>query len=267
MGLPNTVNMVYEQMIRDEAAREAEKGPRKPHHYPSEACAMVDGKFEGRCRRATWLSWKGVPKTNPMDAPALFKVRAGDLIHQALNSAMARALAAQGYVPAPVEEWLGEEVEFQWTAPGLRYEYSGRMDNLFRHGDGLVRAEWKSTYGRGADFIKRDGPKMENLLQCKVYLKQDAVPALEGIVLMYAARDSGFLFGYWVYDDPAGLLVESMNSSRRQVVPVTLDGIVAATSMLEEYLDGDVPPPCDFVKDRDWQCDYCSWRKHCDKNP
>ena len=66
------------------------------------------------------------------------------------------------------------------------------------------------------------------------------------VVLLYAARVSGYVFGYLVSKDPAGLLVEHMNSSKVEVVPITMGGVVSATKMLEEYLDGDAPPPKDF---------------------
>ena len=252
----NMVNLLYEQTLRDEAEKKAARGPRKPHHYPSSACAIVKGKFEGKCRRATWFEWKGFEPTNPMDAPALFKTNTGNLIHGQLNDILSRALEGLGYGRG------SEEVEFHWTPEGLKYEFSGRMDNVFVHDGVRYKAEWKSTYGRGADFIKRDGPKIENLLQCLIYLEQAEVPA-NYVVLLYAARDSGYVFGYLVSKDPAGLLVEHMNSSKVEVIPVTMVGVISATKILEEYLEGDAPPPKDFHGT--WQCDYCSFRKLCDK--
>ena len=257
----NFVNLIYAQVLVDEADKKKAKGPRKPHHYPSSACAMIKGKFEGACRRATWFSWKNTAVTDPMDAPALFKINTGNLIHSQLNGVMARALERLDYKQ---EDAQGEEVEFHHTFDGLRYEHSGRMDNVFIHDGKRYKAEWKSTYGKGADFIKRDGPKIEHLMQCLVYLEQPEIQT-DGMILLYATRDSGFIFGYQVSRDSGGLLLEHMNSAKVEVSPVTLPAVVGALQMLEEYVDGEVPPPCDF-HDGDWQCKYCSFKTYCHTN-
>jgi hypothetical protein len=255
----NMVNLIYQQALVDEEEKRKAKGPRKPHHYPSSACAVIRGKFEGACRRATWFSWKDVPRTDPMDAPALFKINTGNLVHAQLNGMLARALGRLGFVQ---EDVPGEEAEFHHTFEGLRYEHSGRMDNVFVHDGMRYKAEWKSTYGKGADFIKRDGPKVEHLLQCLLYLEQPEIKT-DGTVLLYATRDSGFVFGYQVSKDPGGLLLEHMNSAKVEVAPVELPAVVGALQMLEEYVDGDVPPPKDYHGT--WNCDYCPYRKLCDR--
>lgn len=265
----NVVNAIYEQTLFEERQRKAARAaldkaraeagePRR--HYPSSACAMVNGKFEGKCRRATWFSWKDFEETDPPDAPALFKMRTGDLIHEQLSATLVNALVRAGFEQP---EDAGAEQSFRWRAPGLKYEFSGRMDHVFMRDGKRYKAEWKSTYGRGADFIKRDGPKVEHLLQCSVYLEQDEIPT-DGTVLLYAARDSGLIFGYQVSKDgpTGGLLLEHMNSSKVEVSPVKFQGLLEATMMLEEYLDGDEPPPKDFGPGC-WQCDYCSYAKLC----
>lgn len=255
----NTVNVLYSQLLR-----ENEERPRKQRHYPSSACAVCNGEFHGKCRRATWYEWKGKPRTNPIDAPGLFKMQVGDMIHEHLSATLDRGLAELGFKEECYRgpDGVGEEVALLWQPEGLKYPFSGRMDKRLVREDGYrIAMEWKSTYGRGADFIKRDGPKDDNLLQCALYLEQDAFP-VDGIALMYAARDSGYMFGYWVTRHEAGLKVEHMGSTRVSFSPLGWPAIRAATLMLEETLDGDEPPDRDY-KRSEWRCDYCGHQKLC----
>ena len=258
----NSVNLVYEQTLAEEKLRSK---PRSPRHYPSSACAILAGKFSGHCRRATWYEWRGYEKTNPPDAPALFKMRTGNLIHEMLDGLLERSLLEKGYKVEHLQlegEGRGDEVRSLWQMPGLRYPFSGKLDKRFVSPEGeRILAEWKSTYGRGIDDVKANGPKEEALLQLYIYLRQDAWP-VDATILMYAARDSGMLLGYWVTLDGAGLKIEYMNSAKTQLFPITDEDVVGATAMLEEYLEGDEPPPRDF-QDKDWQDKYCSYRNLC----
>lgn len=266
--LLNAVNLIYRQSIAENVRR-----LRKPRHYPSSACAVVRGEFVGKCRRATWFSWKGVAETNPPDAPALFKMRTGDLIHGQLSGLLDRALLAQGYREEMLRgDGLGDEVEEEgpdgqrgsvtWPFPGLKFPMSGRMDKRFLSPEGAaVSAEWKSTYGRGADDVKANGPKIEALLQSYLYLRQDRYP-LDATILLYATRDSGYLYGFWVTLSGEGLRAESMNSSKVFEVPLADGDISGPTAELEGYLGGTEPPPCDYSP-KDWQCNYCSYKDFC----
>lgn len=254
----NTVNLVYEQLLKENEFRE-----RSHRHYPSGACANIDGQFVGKCRRATWCEWhNNIEKTNPIDAPALFKMQVGDLIHNHLDNIMDRALLDKGFEQVPDED-VGNEKAFIWQCSFLKYPFSGRKDKRFKYQDKIYTAEWKSTYGRGTDYIKKDGPKIENLLQCAIYLEQDIYP-INDIILMYAARDTGYLFGYFISKEDSGFRLEHMNSSKVEIVKFNFNWIIDAIKMLEEYLDGDVPPPKDYQMNKDWQCNYCSYQKWCD---
>jgi hypothetical protein len=270
----NTVNLTYAQTLADEAARER---ARKPRHYPSGACAYLkSGRFTGKCRRATWLEWNGATKTDPIDAPALFKMRVGDLIHEMLDGLLNRALEAEGWAPeqhagenGSVAEGIGAETSLIWQSEGLKYPFSGRLDKRFVKGGVRLAAEWKSTYGRGADFIKKDGPKEDALLQVAVYLEQDTFPVDE-VALMYAARDSGYLMGYAITKGSDGMLeYETMGSSLHTVSEVSWEGVKAATLELESALEDEaMPPPRDYGpqnpdKSNKWRCDYCSYAKLC----
>ena len=259
----NSVSLVYAQVLAEAGKRE-----RKPRHYPSSACATIGGKFVGKCRRATWYEWKGVERTDSPDAPALFKMGVGDMIHEKLSGYLERALLTQGYREEHVTDYkgtyegVGDEVAVLWQEDSLKYPFSGRMDKRFISPEGLrVVAEWKSTYGAGIDDVKRNGPKVEALLQIACYLRQKAFE-VDAAILMYAARDSGYLFGYWIEEDPKGLCVRHMNSTKVEVSPVSYGAVVECTRMLEEYFEGAEPPPCDFTE-KDWQCRYCSHRRLC----
>lgn len=260
----NTVNLVYEQQLLDEESRRRQRSRK---HYPSSACAVVSGKFVGHCRRATWFEWVGADRTDPPDAPALFKMRVGDMIHEHLSESLTRALVRQGWEveSSPGE---GDEVPFEWTAQGLKFPFSGRIDKRFVRDGHRMACEWKSTYGRGSDDVKANGPKEDALLQCACYLEQDVLPVDE-ILLMYAARDTGLLQGFSVTKEPDGLLCESMNSTKVIKSRVTFGAILEATSSLESFLDNEAAPPSmDYGSgnpDRStaWRCSYCSYAKVC----
>lgn len=254
----NLVNVLYSKTLMENETRE-----RKPRHYPSSACAILDGKLVGKCRRATWYDWRGAERTNPMDAPALFKINVGNLIHDHLDGVLTRGLLELGFREEDLAgEGLGDEVALIWHPEGLEYPFSSRMDKRLIGPDGLrLGVEWKSTYGRGADYIKRDGPKEDNLLQCALYLEQDVHP-LDAIALVYAARDSGYAFGYWVSKHGDGLRVEHMGSTKVQFSPLGWPAIREGTLTVEEALRSDSPPPCDYGP-KDWQCNYCPYKDLC----
>ena len=255
----NTVNLLYSQMLRENEERE-----RKQRHYPSSLCAVMnDGSFIGKCRRATWYEWKGHPRSNRVDAPGLFKMQVGDLIHEHLSATLNRALSDLGYTEESLTgDGLGEEVATLWNAPGLSFPVSGRMDKRLVAPDGKrIVVEWKSTYGRGADFIKRDGPKEDNLMQCAAYLEQDVFP-VDAAVLMYAGRDSGYMFGYYVTKHGDGLMVEHMGSKKVTFSQIGWPAIVEGLSSLESSLESVSPLRRDY-RESEWRCSYCGHKDLC----
>ena len=255
----NLTNILYSQTLRENVTRS-----RKQRHYPSSACAIVDNTFYGKCRRATWYDWNGIKITDPIDAPALFKMSVGNLIHDHLSGILNRALADLGFNIEDLQgEGLGEEVALLWNVPELEYPVSGRMDKrLIRPDDGLrLVIEWKSIYGRGADFVKRDGPKEDNLLQCAMYLEQDVYP-VDAVALMYATRDSGYVFGYWLTKNGQGMQIDHMGSTKVTFTPLGWAGVLRGLVSLEAGLRFDEPPDRDYGL-KDWQCSYCSYKSLC----
>lgn len=270
----NTVNLCYRQEIADAVA---EARQRKQRHYPSGACAITNGIFMGKCRRAIWFEWNGCEKTNPPDAPALFKMNVGNMIHDHLDDLLNRALLAEGWKlekfggeDGSLGAGVGKETALVWHPDGFKFPFSGRLDKRLISPDGVrVAIEWKSTYGRGSDDVKINGPKEDALLQCACYLEQDIFP-IDEIVNMYAARDSGYFIGFSITKAKEGLLVEWMGSNKMTITPVNWNDIRATTLELEESLARDLPPKRDYGptnpdKSNAWRCQYCSYKDLCEK--
>jgi CRISPR/Cas system-associated exonuclease Cas4 (RecB family) len=228
-----------------------------------------------------FYSWHNREKTNPPDSPALFKMNVGDLIHTHLTDLVGVGLDRIGWYVTSSDNTpnLGAEVPFKWTAPGLKYEFSGRMDGRFMlpgGSKGLERdfylgVEWKSIYGMGVNSIKKDGPKEDALMQCAIYLSQDAVP-LDAIALMYACRDNGYFLGFEVRMTHNGYVEwENMSTGKVNLTQISLSRIVDALKPMEENLEIGQYPIGDWYNTPDkankWRCDYCSWRDDCYGDP
>jgi len=270
----NSVNLCYTQTLFDEKERSRKRSLK---HYPSGACAVLNGTFLGKCRRATWFDWKDADKTNPPDAPALFKMRVGDLIHEHLDGLLNRALEREGWSlesysgeNGSITDGVGAETALAWQSPDLKYPVSGRLDKRMVKDGYRIVAEWKSTYGRGSDDVQKNGPKEDALLQCICYLEQDIFPVDE-VLLMYAGRDTGYLQGFSITKCEQGLKVEWMGSSKVTFSALKWDNILLATQELEGYLEQEVPPIKDYGssspdKSQAWRCSYCNYKALCDRS-
>ena len=257
----NLPQLIYDQMLASD-----EKHEWKQHWYPSgigAECTNDKGEQEhiGKCRRALYFDLTHTEKTNPMDAPALFKCNVGDLIHDYLDKLLATQLVKEGY---ELQNINGSEIPIAWTPDGCEFEFSGRMDYLFKRPDGkYVAVEWKSTYGRGFDMIKKNGAKIENLLQCCCYLNQNVYP-LEEILLLYAGRDNGYIIGFAVSKCEQGLKLERMGTNEVTFCPLKFEDIIKSCQTVEKCVKEQILPKRDYTE-KDWQCSYCSYRDHCKK--
>lgn len=255
----NLPRLIYDQMMASD-----EKHEWKQHWYPSGIGAdhMNDeGNVEhiGKCRRALYFDLTHVEKTNPMDASALFKCNVGDLIHDYLDKLLTTQLVKEGY-----ENIDGSEIPISWTPSGCEFEFSGRMDYLFKRSDGkYVAVEWKSTYGRGFNMIKKNGAKIENLLQCCCYLEQTIYP-LEEILLLYAGRDNGYIVGFAVSKCDLGLRLERMGTNEITFCPLKFEDIIRSCQTVEKCVKEQILPKRDYTEE-DWQCSYCSYHDYCNK--
>lgn len=266
----NTVQLVYDQF-------EIENEPRvrKERHYPSSLCATVNGKFEGKCKRATYYSIKNVEASNPIEPVALFKMDMGNAIHDHVDSIMNRALER---VYKDEYEIIGKEVggaeeAFLWDVKGLKLPVSGRMDKLVRIKGKNIVFEWKSTYMSGVKSIQQHGAKLDHIMQGVAYLEQNVFP-VDGLVLMYIARDTGYLYGFYVEKSGKKLAMHHMNSDKVDMVDLNWGMIKKELKAIEKHLkDGTVPDRCyeAFVNPKlnklmvksDWHCRYCGYRGLC----
>lgn len=185
----------------------------------------------------------------------------------------------EDYDPIPHRDLIsydGDEVPIIWTPEGLDLPISGRMDKVINISGRRGLGEWKSTYGFGANYIKKDGPKLEALLQIRTYLENPHID-LDFVILCYIARDSGYIFGYIIEfgDNKDDLTIYSMNNNLAQVKNVSYSEIIRACKEVEEFVKNKELPERDYhvnvnektntlvQKGGDWNCRYCNYRGMC----
>lgn len=170
----------------------------------------------------------------------------------------------------------GGEIPIIWNVDGLDLPLSGRLDKIININGKRGMGEWKSTYGYGANYIKKDGPKLEALLQCRSYLENPELE-LDFIILIYIARDSGYMFGYYIElgDNKDDMTLYHMNSGKAEVRQVVFSEIVRACKEVEIAVAEETIPERDYhvnvnpktntlvQKGGDWQCRYCNFRGIC----
>lgn len=266
----NTVELIYDQFEKENEPR-----VRKERHYPSSLCATVDGVFDGKCRRATVYSIRNIEASNPIEPVALFKMSMGNAIHDYVDGVMNRALERVfgGDVEIIGTEVGGAEEAFLWKAKGLKLPISGRMDKILKIKDKVVVFEWKSTYMSGIKFIQQHGAKVDNMLQAMAYLEQDVFP-VDGLVLMYIARDTGYLYGFYIEKEGDHLKMENMSTGIITIVNINWKIIKKELKIIEKHLKDGTIPDRDyeaFVNPKlnklmvksDWHCRYCNFRGLC----
>lgn len=260
---------VYEQREERERSRS---------HYPSGLCAVKkDGSFIGKCRRALYYELTLAPRTDPIEPVALFKMDLGNVVHDFADAVVNKRLLQTGSPPEAfddAEKSIGREIAVKWEEKGLLYPVSGRLDKRFRWDDKNVATEWKSTYGRGIDGIKRDGPREDAVLQVTAYLRQKVAPVQE-YVLSYIAMDSGYVysFGMTMIPKTGQVKVVFLNSGSETVSPWTWADIKRALATVEEAVEQESLPERDYhavvregrLDDRKshWRCRYCGYRSLC----
>jgi len=170
----------------------------------------------------------------------------------------------------------GGEIPIIWSVDGLEMPMSGRIDKIMNINGKRGIGEWKSTYGYGANYIKKDGPKLEALLQCRSYLTNPELD-LDFVILVYIARDSGYMFGYFIEmgENQDDMTLFHMNSGKAEVRQVVFSEIVRACKEVEDFVEGEILPERDYhvnvnpktntlvQKGGDWQCRYCNYRGIC----
>lgn len=241
----NIINILDEHILSKESARKT------TGHYPSSASCVVNGEVQGSCLRQQFYQFTFLEPSNPPEAGALWKFAMGNVIHDLV----AKWLKEAGHK-------METEVAFKQNIPGLRLPVSGRIDNIIEIKGKRIGIEVKSKFGRGMDEIKKNGARIEDILQVQPYMN---CYGLDTFIMFYIARDSAYRLQFLAFPDK-----------------VLWEGIVERWKKLEEYLDKKEVPPRDYsvfinkegglqetktvdgktVKS-DWQCRYCGFLDYC----
>jgi hypothetical protein len=255
----------------DRALEAPEQRKERTAYWPSEASAWLpiageDGeptdKLElvGPCMRTLYWKELGVRATNPTDATGRLKMMAGDRIEGIILD------LAAGHLP--IVRQLGVELDL-----GLKKPVRGRLDGLSidpESGD-LVVIEVKSTYGRGAKFVQRDGIKREWWLQTCLYV--------HGLATLYPKSKVGQV-KYLVLARDNMYRTEIDKTPTPGAVTEVVERCAARWRELELYTGGalgegsdepaSVPPPEYKAlgtkgKWTHWRCSYCDYADLCRK--
>jgi len=249
--------------ILDAYLLDREKLTEKTSHWVTDAT---------RCRRALVYRWRQTPYSDPPSAGNLLKMAYGNASEWIVGSALDWA-ASKGLIAA----WKGQEYD-AIQVPGLKYPVSMRMDFVVRLPDGREEmVELKSTFGRGAKELQRDGrPKDDALMQAFLYLYFHR--NLVGGTIPHLARDNGYRTEFDIRLDGERFLLNGRDVGSAE------DGIrwvIGRLKVVEEALESGNLPERDhyhavkngelrdeFTRDKityksDWQCRYCWHRSLC----
>lgn len=235
---------------------------KRSSHYASDITA---------CRRQLFYKWKGVERTNPPVAGAMWKMAMGVKAEEIIADAL-RWMQAHDMIEA-----ISEQVRGELHPEVLKYPIRCKADFVFEANDQRIGIEMKTSYGRGISEIQKKGaPKIEHVMQVYVTMLLTGLPIM---YLIYFGRDNGYRteFVFKMAEDFKSLI---MNGGKRYVID--FDGVyIPKLKTVEEALEADEEPGRDFVhaikggelrdkftKDKveyktDWQCSYCDWKDKC----
>lgn len=158
-------------------------------HYPSEASIVsrIDGKLVGKCHRASWFDWMGIEPTNKIDMRGRWTFKMGNVIEAAYTEYIKQAGI-----------WAGNNIKFY----NREHNVSGEADIFIfpaPNSEKIDGVEIKTAYGYGFQKSVMQFPKIENLMQCGIYLDYfsqelgtygDGKQVLDTWHLIYKARDT-----------------------------------------------------------------------------
>jgi len=225
----------------------------RERHYPSDVT---------KCLRQLFYNWTGEEKSNPIEAGALWKMKAGDALHEMIIDIMQES----GYD-------IISEVAGKQSIDGLRHVLSYRIDGLFAKGIDTIGIEIKTSFGRGIKEIqKTQQPKDNDIAQVVMYME---LADIKEYHLVYFGRDNAYRteFLFQMKDD--GIYYNGKKSS------ITFDGLIQRLVILEKHIKDNEIPSREYkvaikngeIKEKfqknkveyksDWQCRYCQWRDRC----
>lgn len=240
----------------------SEENRKRTSHYPSDIMA---------CSRQLYLKWIEIPKSNPMNAGAIWKMKIGTAIHEQIHI----WLKGAGFD-------IADEMKFQKRFANMKYPLSGAIDNVFLKNGIFYGVEIKTSYGAGIKQIQiNETPKPEHLAQVICYL--ELVPEIKKFFLLYVGRDNGYRTQFIVEKAdrtekikiiPASGNVYTQEYNFRQDylnklinLEVAVDrGEIPARSFIVAIKNGEIKDKFQLDKQEyktDWQCSYCQWRDDC----
>lgn len=195
------------------------KDKERTSHYPSTIMS---------CMRQQYWIWKKEPPTNPIEPIAKLKMQIGNVW--------------EDFIIEMLKEKYDMETQIAFKKDvGLKYPISGRIDGLI-DGKGL---EIKSTFGRAISYIKSKGIRAEHMAQVCCYLY---CTDIDPIVILYFARDSGYMKEFYCYKENLKELWEEILERLRR---------------LEKSLDEGLPDR-EFDDFKKYPCSYCIYKGKCE---
>ena len=246
-------------------------------HHPSSAAALIGGKFEGRCRRQQFYSWMRFAPSDPATAVGRYKMSMGRPIQRWFLDLCARG-GLKLLTPPDGDEWKDRNIQL----PGCKETLSAAYDNVGQAADGrLCGIECKSTGQYGLKMIRKEGPKIDHLMQCLAYMK---VTGIDNWMLVYIEREpsrgaedvADMAAQYWitisggrldVYEKSTAKLVHQWRSA-----DAIWEAMAQSYAAVEAAVAAGRAPPRDYsatwVGDRikpdsDWPCRFCDYRRKC----
>lgn len=205
-------------------------------HYPSSASFKYkDGTVVGPDIASQFLKWRGVAPSNPPDGRGIMIMRLGEGTHDQLG----KILLNSGLK-------VMTEVSFKIVVPTLKYQVSGRADELLEMVQGELEClEVKSStddkmFGtKWIPGICDTGPKEDHLLQMICYF--NGVPGLKRGRFLYQARDTGRMLEFVMERSGDSYAIDG-----KPVNELSWAGIVKRWEELESAVFSGIAPKPDY---------------------
>jgi len=244
----NLINKIDKWLLEGE-------GRKRERHYPSDVT---------KCTRQLFYKWTSTKPSNPIEAGAMWKMRAGDALHEMIME----FIDHMGY--EIIQETAGRQ-----KYRILQYEISYRMDGIFidPSNDDICGLEIKTSFGRGIKEIqKKQEPKQSDIAQVIMYMELEH---FDRFYLFYFGRDNAYRTQFEFIRKADGIYYNNKKSV------ITFDQLLDKLNLIEYYVDNNKLPEREFkvaikngeIKDKfqknnimyssPWQCRYCSYANHC----
>lgn len=252
-------------------------------HYPSSCHVRINGKVLGRCLREQFYKWTGTRESNPKTPQTFFKFFMGNCAHEGLQK-----MFEELDITKTIEEHIRQNIKGLKHPIGYKKDatifISKETQEMLKLSFGIevkdedvgkeVILEIKTTWGRGIDFVLKDGAKDSGVLQSISYLH---LSDLDTVYLVYF--DVGGIIEQFVYyKRPEGRTYDYKNQKE---LDINISDILRGFKAVENVVDSKVLPDRDFFcfkkkgeckDDRqrkrikyqtDFQCRYCNYKDLC----